>query len=98
MENKIKKALEKVLWAMNLPFFSVRLLIAVIPTFIGLCMAYDDTCEDAVTHIWFCILEAVWIFGPIGFLHYYCRYKWWGIGFKDDVDDFEERLKKDLDK
>ena len=98
MKDKIKNALVKVLWAVNLPFFSVRLLIAVIPTFIGLCMAYDDTREDEVTHIWCCILEAMWISGLIGFLHYYCRYTWWGISFKDEVDDLEGRLKKEPDK
>ena len=98
MKDKIKNALVKVLWAMNIPFFLVRLLMALIPMFIGLCMAYDDTREDAVTHIWCCILEAMWISGPIGFLYYYCRYTWWGISFKDDVDDFEGRLEKELDK
>ena len=98
MKDKIKNALVKVLWAMNIPFFLVRLLMALIPMFIGLCMAYDDTREDAVTHIWCCILEAMWISGPIGFLHYYCRYTWWDISFKDDVDDLEGRLEKELDK
>ena len=98
MKDEIKNALVKVLWAMNIPFFLVRLLMAVIPLFIGLCMACDDTREDAVTHIWCCILEAMWISGPIGFLHYYCRYTWWGISFKDDVDDLEGRLEKELDK
>ena len=96
MKDKIKNALEKVLRVMNIPFFLARLLIAVIPIFIGLCMAYDDTDEDAVTHIWCCILESVWISGPIGFLHYYCRYKWRGISFKDDVDYLEGCLKEEL--
>ena len=98
MKDKIKNAWVKVLWAMNIPFFLVRLLMAVIPLFIGLCMAYDDTSEDAVMHIWCCILKAMWISGLIGFLHYYCRYTWWGITFKDDVDDVEGRLEKELDK
>ena len=98
MKDKIKNALVKVLWAMNIPFFLVRLLMALIPMFIGLCMACDDTREDAVMHIWCCILEAMWISGPIGFLYYYCRYTWWGISFKDDVDDLEGRLEKEPNK
>ena len=98
MKDKIKNALVKVLWAMNIPFFLVRLLMAVIPLFIGLCMAYDDTCEDAVTHIWCCILEALWISGPIALLHDYCRYKWFGVDFKYDINDLEERTKKMFDK
>ena len=98
MKDKIKNALVTILWAMNIPFFLVRLLMAVIPLFIGLCSAYDDTSEDAVMHIWCCILEAMWVSGPIGLLHDYCRYKWWGIGFKYDIDDIEERFKKMLNK
>ena len=98
MKDKIKNALVKVLWAMNIPFFLVRLLMALIPMLIGLCMACDDTREDAVMHIWCCILEAMWISGPIGFLYYYCRYKWFGVDFKYDINDLEERTKKMFDK
>ena len=98
MKDKIKNALAKVLWAINIPFFLVRLLMAVIPLFIGLCMAYDDTSEDAVMHIWCCILEALWLSGPIGLLHDYCRYKWFGISFRNDINDLEECAKKMFDK
>ena len=98
MKDKIKNALVKVLWAMNIPFFLVRLLIAGIPISVGFCMAYDDTREDVVTHIWCCILEAMWISGLIGFLYYYCRYKWFGTDFRYDINKLEERTKKELDK
>ena len=98
MKDKIKNALVKVLWAMNIPFFLVRLLIAGIPIFIGLYIAFHDIHKDAFIHLWCCILEVLWVSGPIGLLHYHCRYTWWGISFKDDVDDLEGRLKKMLNK
>ena len=98
MKDKIKNALAKVLWAMNIPFFLVRLLMAVIPIFIGFCIAFDDTDKDAFIHLLCCILEAMWISGPIGFLHDYCRYKWFGVDFRYDINDLEERAKKMFDK
>ena len=97
MKDKIKNALVKVLWAMNIPFFLVRALMAIIPMIIGFWIAFDDTNDDYI-HLTCCIIEAMWISGSIGFLHCYCRYKWWGIGLRDDVDDLEERLKKMLNK
>ena len=98
MKDKIKNALTKVLWAMNIPFYLVRFIIAGTPIFIGLCIAFHGTRKDVFMHLWCCILGVLWISGPIGLLHDYCRYKWWGIGFKDYVDDIEERFKKILNK
>ena len=98
MKDEIKNALAKVLWAINIPFFLVRLLIAGVPIFIGLYIAFHGTRKDVFMHLWCCILGVLWISGPIGLLHDYCRYKWWGIGFKDYVDDIEELFEEWLDK
>ena len=98
MKDKIKASLVTILWAINTPFFLVRLFIAGIPIFIGLYIAFHDIHKDEFIHLWSCILEVLWVSGPIGLLHDYCRYKWWGIGFKYDIDDIEERFKKMLDK
>ena len=98
MKDKIKNALVTILWAMNIPFFLVRLLIAGIPIFIGLYIAFHDIHKDSFIHLWCYILEVLWVSGPIGLLHDYCRYKWWGIGFKYDINGIEERLKKMLNK
>ena len=98
MKDKIKNALVKVLWAINLPFFLVRLLLAGIPISVGLCIAFDYTEKDAFIHLSCCMLEAVWISGPIALLLDYCRYKWFGVDFKYDINDLEERTKKMFDK
>ena len=98
MKDKIKTSLMTILWAINIPFFLVRLLIAGIPIFIGLLIAFHDIHKDEFIHLWCCILEVLWVSGPIGLRHDYCRYKWWGISFKYDIDDIEERLKKMLNK
>ena len=98
MKDKIKNALVKVLWAMNIPFFLVRLLIAGVPIFIGLYIAFHGTRKDVFMHLWCCILGVLWISGPIGLLHDYCRYTWFGISFRHDINDLEEALKKDLNK
>ena len=98
MKDKIKNALVKVLWAINLPFFLVRLLLAGIPISVGLCIAFNYTEKDAFIHLSCCMLEAVWISGPIALLLDYCRYKWFGVDFKYDINDLEERTKKMFDK
>ena len=98
MKDKIKNALVKVLWAINLPFYLVRILMAIIPMIIGFCIAVDDTGMDASLHVWCCMVEALWLSGPIGLLHDYCRYTWFGISFRHDINDLEEALKKDLNK
>ena len=98
MKDKIKNALVKVLWAINLPFFLVRLLLAGIPISVGLCIAFDYTEKDAFIHLSCCMLEAVWISGPIALLLDYCRYKWFGVDFKYDINDLEERTKKMFNK
>ena len=98
MKDKIKNALVKVLWAINLPFFLVRLLIAGIPISVGLCIAFDYTEKDTFIHLSCCMLEALWISGPIALLLDYCRYKWFGVDFRYDINDLEERTKKMFDK
>ena len=98
MKDKIKTSLATMLWAMNIPFFLVRFIIAGTPIFIGLCIAFHGTRKDVFMHLLCCILGVLWTSGPIGLLLNYCKYKWWGIGFKDYVDDFEGRLEKELDK
>ena len=98
MKDKIKNALANVLWAMNIPFFLVRFIIAGTPIFIGLCIAFHGTRKDVFMHLLCCILGVLWTSGPIGLLLNYCKYKWWGIGFKDYVDDIEELFDEWLDK
>ena len=98
MKDKIKNALVKVLWAINLPFYLVRILMAIIPMIIGFCIAVDDTGMDASLHVWCCMVEALWLSAPIGLLHDYCRYTWFGMSFRHDINDLEEALKKDLNK
>ena len=97
MKDKIKKALVTILLVINTPFFLVRTLMAVIPMIIGFCIAVDDTGIDAPLHIWCCMVEALWLSGPIGLLHEYCRHTWFGISFRQDINDLEECLKKDFD-
>ena len=65
MKDKIKNALAKVLWAMNIPFYLVRSIIAGTPIFIGLCIAFHGTRKDVFMHLWCCILGVLWISGPI---------------------------------
>ena len=98
MKDKIKNALVEVLWAINLPFYLVRILMAIIPMIVGFCIAFNDTDKDAFIHILCCMFEALWVSGPIGLLHDYCRYKWFGIDFRYDIDALEERAKKIFDK
>lgn len=97
MKDKIKNALVKVLWAMNIPFFLVRTLMAIIPMIIGFWIAFDDTNDDYI-HLMCCMLEALKISGLIGFLLSNCQYIWYNISLRDDVDYLEERLKKMLNK
>nr|DAE20909.1 MAG TPA: hypothetical protein [Siphoviridae sp. ctgBD49] len=98
MKDKIKVTLVKVVWALEVPFYVIKLLTAFIPICFGYWVASKSKNEDAGIHLVCCMLEAVWLSGPIGLLHEYCRRKWFGICLNDEIDELAKALKERLNK
>lgn len=93
MKDKIKTTLTNTLWVMNTPFYLVRLLITFIPIALGYRLASANKNKDAAIHLLACMLEALWISGPLGFLHNYCQHIWFDSCLNDKVNSFEKTLK-----
>ena len=93
MKDKIKATLTIALGVMNAPFYLVRLLITFIPIGLGYWLASANKNKDAAIHLLACMLEALWMSGPLGFLNNYCQHIWFDKCLNDDVNSFEKTLK-----
>lgn len=97
MKDEIKRMLTNVFWALNLPFFIVRVLVTCVPMLIltrFFYTRYEDNYEKSI-RLACCMVEALWISGPIGIIHNTMRWTWFGFSVQDNIDSlFDRAIKK----
>ena len=95
MKDKIKNALVKVLWAVNLPFYTIRALVMVVPMIIvhWFYAGYEED-DEKLIRLNCCIYVALWMSGPIGAIHIIM--KWWlfGTSIQETIDEVFYKIRK----
>ena len=94
MKDKIKRLLVAVVHVMNVPFFTVRMLIMFIPIVLGSMIA--DYTDDEYCHFAASMLLAVYTSGPIGVISRILMWKMCKIDGKQLRDHYVERIKKEI--
>ena len=94
MKDKIKRLLVVVVHVMNVPFFTIRVLIMFIPIVLGSIIA--DYTDDEYCHFAASMFVAVYTSGPIGMISRMLMWKMFKIDGKQLRDHCIERIKKEI--
>ena len=95
MKDKIKNALVKVLWAINLPFYTIRALVMIVPMIIvhWFYAGYEED-DEKLIRLDCCICAALWMSGPIGAIHIIMKWRLFGTSIQETIDELFYKIRK----
>ena len=95
MKDKIKNALLNVVLVVNLPFYTIRVLVMIVPMIIvhWFYAGYEED-DEKLIRLSCCISAALWMSGPIGAIHTIMKWLLFGTSMQETIDEVFYKIRK----
>ena len=95
MKDKIENALTHVVWAVNLPFYAIRILVMIVPMIIvwWFYAGYEED-DEKLIRLGCCVFTALWMSGPIGAMHTIMKWRWFDTCIQETIDEVFYEIRK----